>query len=111
MLEKIDDFIKTYRRLVVSDIIPNYIDLRAEVKKIAKSLGENTRFDGETYFERSHCSFKELEKIYDTFDLSRDSLNAKQRKEARENYFRVATLAAIVASVIIALIGVIVGID
>lgn len=101
LLEGVRAFQDDYRRLVISDVIADYTDIKKTISdtrhKIEKARDDNER--RESYYLEAISLVEQLKGIGDRLDDSREELNKAVRRQNRETFrfYLMATLAAVAA--------------
>ena len=87
-LTQFQEFVETYKTVVISDIVPNYADLSREMKE-AKELLFRTRAESENrekYYAQIEKQYQSLAIASDTLEASRDELNKTLKRESSGSF-------------------------
>ncbi|MFY0628580.1 MAG: hypothetical protein JXR07_19945 [Reichenbachiella sp.] len=104
-LELLKYFKDDFKNIVISDVIPNWVEILGKARKIKNDLSSND--DGETRQERleDHLRYaKELKEICDTCEDSREELKKLQKAEiTKYRRFIIGILLAAIGVIVAAM--------
>ena len=110
-LEQIQDFQQDYKLIVVSDIVPTYLEINKMAEEVTLFLSENTRNSLDERcdercdnYKESIKKFNELREAANLLKFARLELNKKMRNKRIALMFSISTLIIALISVLIAIL-------
>ena len=105
-LDNIELFRYEYRRTVVTDIVPNYIEIKRIARDAGKLLEQSREPENKTGFHSELMKmFEKISEVADVLDNSREDVNKKVRTERRAFVIRAGGVLMGILSLTLAALG------
>lgn len=104
LLQELKVFEQDYRKVIIPEIVPNYFEYlhkRREIADFINSIDKETR---DEHYEKCKKYTEELKTIVNELALARNELNKCIRKERKNSFIAIITVALTLLGVVVAIV-------